>query len=66
MGNSGIYTRYRTLFTPSVSATFIEVNLKDHNVILCFFSSRITAEAKCRWEEVSPINVLLKKLVMRN
>jgi hypothetical protein len=67
VGNGDNYTRHLTLFTLSVSGTFIEVNLEDHNVILSLCYSQITAETKkCRWEEVSPIDVLLKKLVMRN
>lgn len=64
MGNGDNYTRHITLFTLSVSGAFREVNLEDYNVI--FVSPKSLRRQKCHWEEVSPIDVQLKKLVMRN
>jgi len=46
VGNGDSYTRYLTPLTLSVSGIFVEVNLQDHNVILSFCFTQITAEAK--------------------
>ena len=66
VGNGDNYTRYLTLFTLSVSGIYIEVNLKDQMWFCPFVSPKSLRRQKCRWEEFSRLDVLLKKLVMRN